>query len=103
MNIEQLDKEYLQSVLDAFIRVKAGELDKPECGICHNATVISGRWVYTLVGYLSQGWDKYSGNRTYPVPYKVGDTDKWTGEYGQLRYELLDFLIEELTKKVGAE
>jgi hypothetical protein len=51
-------------------------------------------------------WPKASGDPLYPVPsprltpeewYHL-TPDKWAGEYGALRRELLDFLIEEFSK-----
>lgn len=57
---------------------------------------------------LFERWPKYSGTETYPVPspdstrsadsmfYYALDMDgMWTGPYGNLRKELLDFLIQE--------
>jgi len=53
-------------------------------------------------------WDKFSGNWLYPVPspdkeitpedYYI-EHNKWTGEYGKLRMELLDHLIDWYSKK----
>jgi hypothetical protein len=49
-------------------------------------------------------WPKYSGDRFFPVPSSYQRTaqsafwdaaDKWTGEYGALRMELLKFMIRE--------
>ncbi|ASD52157.1 hypothetical protein KNT64_gp205 [Pseudomonas phage PspYZU05] len=49
-------------------------------------------------------WPKFSGRLNFPVP-SIDEcnpgaafvyNDKWKGEYGDLRKELLDFLIEEL-------
>lgn len=55
---------------------------------------------YGWVGEVSQNWPKYSGHYTMPVPLpcpeKPTPTNKWEGEYGALRLELLDFLIREL-------
>lgn len=57
---------------------------------------------------LFKRWPKYSGFEIYPVPspdsartsfemfYYAQDKDAlWEGEYGALRMELLDFLIQE--------
>lgn len=56
------------------------------------------------------GWPKYSGNFWYPVPlgdlnpqtvfYKIELNDFWEGRYGSNRMELLDWLIEQLEKKL---
>ncbi|QJT71819.1 hypothetical protein TH1_137 [Shewanella phage Thanatos-1] len=55
---------------------------------------------------LYSTWPKFSGNFSYPVPSPKGDvhpskvywsdTPKWTGEYGDLRKELLDHSIKLL-------
>jgi hypothetical protein len=58
-----------------------------------------------------ESWPKFSGNSTYPVP----ETSKTPGraffeirnmwdnntEYGRNRWELLDFLIDYIEKKMG--
>lgn len=57
--------------------------------------------------YLMRHWPKYSGNPRYPVPathpegrssYAFHDAAEdgamWEGEYGKLRLELLDWLIQ---------
>ena len=70
--------------------------------------------VAETIGKLSQKWPKWSGSLTYPVPIPenlVTSTvrtsywafcflPKWEGEYGALRLELLDFLIEELENEL---
>lgn len=66
-----------------------------EYAIKKSATQMKKLWV---------DWPKYSGEIDYPVPSPDpidnaqsifwGWKNKWTGEYGQLRYELLDYLIE---------
>lgn len=104
MNIEQFSKEHLSAVLDALIRVKNGEIVDYEYGICWNSCVISVKYdSYDIISILSCRWGKFSGDKDYPVEgYKlyVETGDKWTGENGALRYELLDFLIDDLTKVV---
>ena len=68
-------------------------------------------------------WPKYSGNSWYPVPHPCQNEyadeddirylaeqafedeyadDMWTGEYGELRKELLAFCIEQLGKELSA-
>ena len=65
----------------------------------------------SVVGQLKplfKRWSKYSGFEIYPVPspdstrtacamfyYAQGKDALWEGEYGALRKELLDFLIQE--------
>ena len=60
---------------------------------------------------LVQKWPKYSGCIDYPVPSPYCDDDRspediywsnsyaetlWSGDYGNLRIELLDFMIDYL-------
>ena len=113
MNTRQFSKEHLSAVLEALIKVKGVEIEDVQFGICANTRYIvdDGSYVaYNVIEYLSPKWPKYSGDIAYPVPspngketpmYAYNYSDNlWTGEYGQLRYELLDFLIEELNKAV---
>lgn len=56
------------------------------------------------ISSVMQQWPKYSGDMKYPVPSTedllgprhmyINSKNLWTGEYGDLRKELLDFLIE---------
>lgn len=56
-----------------------------------------------LLSSLFRKWPKYSGHESYPVPSATkGKTakqnywmrgSKWDGEYGELRFELLEFMI----------
>ena len=114
MNIEQL-------LLDALTTIK---LDGPfwnAHGICDNLKEsdqyipvsidddLIELWEGTLTKLMIT-WPKFSGNECYPVPSPdleegsqqvyMRTHDEWSGEYGALRYELLDFLIDELTKVV---
>lgn len=65
------------------------------------------------IGGLAQNWPKWSGDGTYVVPAPSWCQEKqdphcwaycnlpaWEGEYGELRRELLDFLIEELENEI---
>lgn len=114
MNIEQFSKRHLSAVLDALIRVKGGEIALLEYGICFNSQeLLIKAGYYSYEGVLSdlyRRWIKFSGDISYPVPDPRGGDARyvykftpnlWEGEYGALRYELLDFLIDELTKVVG--
>ena len=53
-------------------------------------------------------WPKFSGCAVYPVPGSgvafsraVSSKRLWSGEYGQLRKELLNFMIEQLEKELA--
>ena len=51
-------------------------------------------------------WPKFSGSNAYPIPggqdvyWNLPETGYWEGEQGQLRRELLEFTIEQLSKEV---
>lgn len=111
---EKFSKEHLQAVLDALIRVKGGEIALLEYGICFNARELlieAGYYSYeNVLSDLYSRWGKFSGDVSYPVPDPRGGdagyvykytTDLWSGEYGALRYELLDFLINRLAKELS--
>ena len=78
--------------------------------------------LYMWVQQVAQKWPKWSGDITYPVPVPVPANmglaelkagvhtpmdayhyfhNVWEGAYGELRMELLDFLIEELEQTNG--
>ena len=53
-------------------------------------------------------WPKFSGCAVYPVPGSgaaygraVSSKRLWSGEYGRLRKELLNFMIEQLEKELA--
>ena len=53
-------------------------------------------------------WPKFSGCAVYPVPGSgaafsraVSTKRLWSGEYGKLRKELLNFMIEQLEKELA--
>lgn len=93
-------------------RVKANP-DK-ECGICTNYTLNSGNWGYCILEihmdkYLINfhHWEHFSGVNKYPIPAHIGagrayeTLNKWDRrtKYGQLRWQLLDWLIEQFEAK----
>lgn len=114
MNIEQL-------LLGALTTIKQDGPFWDAHGICDNLkesdqyTSVSldddliEMWEDTLTKLMIT-WPKFSGNECFPVPSPDLEEssqevyrrthDEWSGEYGALRYELLDFLIDELTKVV---
>ena len=108
--------ECLQLMLDAALDIKAGNFDKGY-GICGNI----GHKVYSQVEesereelwrILLQAfytWPKFSGDMDFPIkdPYNeisahkaYSYLPKWVGEYGALRFELLDHVIDFLKKEI---
>lgn len=90
----------------------------------HDIDMVSVAAKGTIANFIKTGfsdiafyWPKYSGEETYPVPYKfpIGEDGYvspycvfwenhyhdtlWEGEYGALREELLKFSIDYLNKK----
>jgi hypothetical protein len=94
-------------LLIALERVKKNPI--VSCGICTNVLEASGENMIFLLNEYFVRWPKYSGHIAYPVPsidmyssrsqYELSG-DMWAGEYGKLRMELLDFIIEELIKEL---
>ena len=81
-------------------------------GICSQLLFSSCVDLGTLHHMMSR-WPKYSGILAYPIPstmkglmprtcynYHIRKRNQWTGRnaYSKLRYELLDFMIAELSK-----
>lgn len=86
-----------------------------QVGICNQ---VKCSWSQLILTTYFIKWPKFSGSTVFPVPCpelsskgiaKARDRyitvkhtgDMWTGEYGELRKELLDFLIIEITKDLN--
>mgnify|MGYP006899689631 CR=1 FL=1 len=90
-------------------------------GICENVqmyNIVRGKNLRTVVIHsrlkeLFIGWPKFSGMRSYPVPigdpnvtdisaaaYFMEAENMYIGDYGKLRIELIDYLIEQLEANV---
>ena len=106
-------KDLLEDSLEWFIKLRdysweGDGLFFSGFGICENMK--QGRFPTShsrkeLITHYSRSWEKYSGNVIYPVPSPFGGgpataynscADLWVGEYGALRYELLNHLIKEV-------
>lgn len=66
--------------------------------------------VYRTINSVAGGWQRNSGELRYPVPHPsmtaeagfYSCSDLWAvGDYGDSRRELLDYLIEEMTKRTA--
>ena len=119
--------EYLQLMLDAALDIKAGNFNK-QWGICgnidHQVTlamdvkfpgyVIADDEInmdsWRILRRAAYTWPKFSGDADYPIDDPLGiesaynvyasDLPKWTGEYGALRFELLDHIIDFLKREI---
>lgn len=87
-------------LLEGLVDIRDNGPSKKYNGICGNLTSCYKSGVYDgydIVAIISLKWDKFSGKRWYPVEFIAGDKWDKTCQYGKLRYELLDFLIQELS------
>lgn len=107
--------KHSQQLLDSLIDIKVNGPMIKSHGICDNLLeddYLHGNvemWSADLEQLMTK-WHKFSGDECFPVPSTDSSLEawrkylqthnKWIGKYGQLRYELLDFLIKELTEAV---
>lgn len=113
----------LNTILTLLKRIQNGEREDHR-GICTNITWLSlagkeyatteerieSENLYTYymdwLGSNVKRWSKFSGNTVYPVPtpdhtdpnsfyWKIDN--KWEGDYGEVRKELLQWCIEQIT------
>lgn len=105
----EFPKSEVEDVLRTLLKLRQGGPQHPSYGICGNAGYLKGTQ-YDILFSAFQHWPKYSGMPCYPVPGpSTGENsaisaynraeDCWdrSTEYGQMRWELLDFSIEFLT------
>lgn len=93
-------KESLIAVLE-LLRDEPKFLRKDDCGICTNAMYAGcNDLLKEVIRKACEGWEHYSGDPDYPV--KGGQAayaesnGKWSSEYGKLRLELLERMLEVL-------
>lgn len=96
-------------LLESLLKIKACP-DK-DYGICGSLPMYFDRG--RLLFSLFKAWPKFSGTLNFPVPHPTEPfsaasayyfaRDKWEGEYGALRMELLDFCITELEDQLEAQ
>lgn len=99
-------------LLEALINLRDnGPTDRTQ-GICENVDCYwHHTWgnsvAYHLVPVVAKGWPKHSGVHDYPIPstnkrfnhaeryFDLGG-NKWVGKQGELRTELINYMIQEL-------
>lgn len=94
----------MSRVLAALLSLQEGNITYHSDGICDNLSEfieVDSRYAVSKV--LKEKWEEYTGDESFPLPggrwmymdtYYNGDQwDKHT-EYGQLRYEALQILID---------
>lgn len=101
MNME--DKKILLAALESLTK----HIPSEKMGICGNLCRLCGEEVcfHDELCRHWRCWPKWSGSDMYPVPGDMLAYDfkpKWTGEYGALRRELLDFLIARVSADILA-
>lgn len=118
MSKQQLDLELLDLLkkIRRQVRKRLKKGKKAKFAICYMVTVLHGgysREQHQRLQKLFAKWPKFSGSDVYPVPSTNGMTagEKytdawdngrlWTGKYGRLRMELLEWLIGYLEAKHG--
>ena len=86
----------------------------PTLGICHSLSQRNGQGyckVVRLLDGIVKTWPKFSGSYTYPIPCdgtcyaNPGDCFNaldylWDGKQGELRFELLRFIIKQCERKI---
>ena len=98
-----------------------GRVPSPECGICTNieeqlrgascdddyiCTIVEMFFLRAVVNKIWPLWPEFSGDTHYPIPgakytyLYLSNGEHWKGEQGELRRELLQFTIEQLSKEV---
>ena len=88
------------TLLEQLIHMRENGPNDTSVGICMNLVP------YPDLEDLVKSWPKFSGETVFPVSHPSGTNstgyfntpNKWVGEYGAARYELLDHLIQELSK-----
>lgn len=98
-----LDLDDLKELKYNLIRLRKDQTNK-SYGICYN---LDHPKAYEFVRVFSWGWKKHTGNADYPVP-RINERldffgilpDLWSGEEGELRKELLEFLIRKVKREI---
>ena len=103
---------------ESIIRMCQELLDKgpvdPTLGICHSLRQRNGQGYYKAASLLEgivETWPKFSGSSAYPIPGDGTDctdpsdcfnrvVDLWEGKQGELRHDLLHFIVKHCERKI---
>lgn len=107
-NRRNLLEFWIEKTVDAMILQSLQDLKfngprYPKKGICGHIPLSQRQVVFQRLYGLFTQWPQFSGDLHFPVPpgpeAYYGSQDKWDSNttYGQARYDLLDFLIKELS------
>lgn len=110
----------LKTPLAAAVAVKFAEEVDDTSGVCGNIENYQEFYTRTkeegshAVGRLAKTWPYYSGSRYYPVPSTLDGLNAeccfgelliteglWAGEAGDLRWDLLNHVLDHLTLEAG--
>jgi len=99
-------KEFLNTVLERLNQLKEFGPSNFGIGICPNIKIPT----ISLTEFF-ESWPKYSGRYVFPITIKdfdagdlyVNTINQWdkSTEYGQLRWELVDHMINEIEKELA--
>ena len=118
------NKQELIEILSVLKTIK-DNIDKrlyPATGLCNEFQRVYGTKLYTcMIKYriIFAKWEYYSGKYNFPVPDPArkqnaerehdaeaiywNTPDRYIGEYGKLRMQLLDWLIEQFEAKLNVK
>ena len=128
-SVEQIEAKMInESLLEALISMR-DDVKKPTCGICDNVWVGPDRLCTVTYDVLLRGlwkldglfakWPHFSGDQMFPVPpgyyhnemtaavsarqIFMSTHDMWdkSSVYGTLRWDLLNFCIDELSNELA--
>ena len=110
-----MDKRIIRNVLEALYSVRECVPERAY-GLCGNLELAKptdpseevARDEWLKDGFRS--WPHFSGDRHYPVPHPLGAVsgftrtpDLWDGSYGELRKDLMRFLIQRAERQLSEE
>jgi len=105
-------------LLSTLLRLKRGEIPAKKSGICTNVQIMTGynstvqHVLRKSMEQVTKDWRHYSNDTTFPVAAPNGAKPDeaycleicgplWEGEYGARRRELLDLIVDHITKELG--
>ena len=115
---EQILLEILRRIRNKQLAKKATTLTHDTHAICRYVDADSEAWKirdsFTMLQKLFRSWPKSTQSVSYPVPDPRGISARlaymegrhhgmWVGEYGALRMELLEWMIEQLREYVDVQ
>jgi len=104
--LRQMSSVEFKEIIEYLKKLERGFICEEELGICFNLKML---WAknnasyyispYQLVNYFSVGWEHHSGIDNYPVG-DINVNEKWEGQSGVLRGELIQHIIKRLIKYI---